>query len=237
MVEADLWRAPPTVQSTDATPSRWPGWTRWIAESDLIGSRNHKLSRNHCWFFVICKISSFLGFSPGASPGLLSDWRCKVANSLLKLSNKILSNLFPLPSLSNCPSGNAINIDYNGCNSALPSLASFQVCTHCNPIQIKILQCLGDWSGPGGQRYLGLLHQPPHSDSSSPRYICAVRFSGESEHTVSFSMLQMYKAEEGTGRIRLSMSKDSTCHLLAEDRSAPWPQYQNQISELFTKDI
>ena len=31
----------------------------------------------------------------------------------------------------------------------------------------------------------------------------------------------MYKKEEGTGRIRLTMSKDSTCHLLAEDRFTP----------------
>ena len=31
----------------------------------------------------------------------------------------------------------------------------------------------------------------------------------------------MYKKEEGTGRIRLTLSKDSTCHLLAEDRSTP----------------
>ena len=97
----------------------------------------------------------------------------------------------------------------------------------------KILQCLGDWSGPSGQRYLGLLHQPPaasagpHSSSPSPRYRCAVRFSGESKigkidpYTVCFSMLQMYKKEEGTGRIKLTMSKDSTCHLLAEERSTP----------------
>ena len=28
----------------------------------------------------------------------------------------------------------------------------------------------------------------------------------------------MYKKEEGTGRIRLVMSKDSTCHSLTEDR-------------------
>ena len=30
----------------------------------------------------------------------------------------------------------------------------------------------------------------------------------------------MYKKEEGTGRVRLTMSKDSTCHLLAKNRLA-----------------
>ena len=40
-------------------------------------------------------------------------------------------------------------------------------------------------------------------------------------YIVFFFLSQMYKEEEGTGRIRLTMSKDSTCHLLAQDRFTP----------------
>lgn len=135
-----------------------------------------------CGFSYFCKLFSLWDFSPGNGPGLLGDWRCKVTHY-----NSIEAFYQPsFSSLSNCPSGNVISVDYKGCNSVLPSVASFQVSSLSRPICLKqkILQCLGDWAGPGGQRYLGLLHQPPagpHSSSSSPRYRCAVRFSMESK--------------------------------------------------------
>ncbi|XP_063599370.1 uncharacterized protein LOC134775737 [Penaeus indicus] len=89
----------------------------------------------------------------------------------------------PTSTLANCPRGNAFTMDLHRC-----SFGDFS----------KSYECLGDWEGTDGQRYLAL-HDPTalaaaDSDPPPPRFRCA-----------------MYKLEEGTGSIFLSLSYDSTC--------------------------
>ncbi|XP_037775418.1 uncharacterized protein LOC119572388 [Penaeus monodon] len=89
----------------------------------------------------------------------------------------------PTSTLANCPRGNAFTMDLHRC-----SFGDFS----------KSYECLGDWEGTDGQRYLAL-HDPTalaaaNADPPPPRFRCA-----------------MYKLEEGTGSIFLSLSYDSTC--------------------------
>ncbi|XP_042887996.1 uncharacterized protein LOC122263573 [Penaeus japonicus] len=89
----------------------------------------------------------------------------------------------PTSTLANCPRGNAFTMDLHRC-----SFGDFS----------KSYECLGDWEGTDGQRYLAL-HDPTalaaaDADPPPPRFRCA-----------------MYKIEEGTGSIFLSLSYDSTC--------------------------
>ena len=68
MRQAELWKAPATAQSTDATPCRWPGQTRLLAKPALSDN-----DPNHLWMvdwqsgvvgvFQICKILYLWGTS------------------------------------------------------------------------------------------------------------------------------------------------------------------------------
>nr|XP_045585186.1 uncharacterized protein LOC123747194 [Procambarus clarkii] len=92
----------------------------------------------------------------------------------------------PSSTLANCPTGNSFTMDFHKCK-----FGDFS----------KTYECLGDWEGTDGQRYLAL-HDPTAlsaaaagTDPPPPRFRCA-----------------MYKKEEdGTGRVYLSLSFDSTC--------------------------
>ncbi|XP_069943060.1 uncharacterized protein [Cherax quadricarinatus] len=93
----------------------------------------------------------------------------------------------PSSTLANCPRGNAFTMEFHRCK-----FGDFS----------KTYECLGDWEGTDGQRYLAL-HDPKvlasttvaaGTDPPPPRFRCA-----------------MYKVEDGTGRVYLSLSYDSTC--------------------------
>lgn len=89
----------------------------------------------------------------------------------------------PSSTLANCPSGNAFTMNFHRCK-----FSDFS----------KTYECLGDWEGIEGQRYLAL-HDPmalsgDTADPPQPRFRCA-----------------MYEVEEETGRVHLSLSHDSTC--------------------------
>ena len=138
MRQADLWKAPATAQSTDATPCRWLGQTRFVAKPLSDIDPNHLWMVDWqlgCWCFSNLQNPLFTRFlSLGASPSLLSHRRCQVTNSSSPWSKLDIAYLslrssfhFSLPSLSNCPSGNVLSIDYDGCSSVVPSVASFKV--------------------------------------------------------------------------------------------------------------
>ncbi|GAB6021794.1 hypothetical protein CHUAL_004371 [Chamberlinius hualienensis] len=91
----------------------------------------------------------------------------------------------PVSEFSNCPYGFAFTVKYKQCNFP-DNEASFQ--------------CLGDWDGADGERYLGLLDARPTTHSAVHRYRCAV-----------------YRRNATSGAITLSMSRDSTCNFPDSD--------------------
>ncbi|CAL4137486.1 unnamed protein product, partial [Meganyctiphanes norvegica] len=105
----------------------------------------------------------------------------------------------PTSSISNCPAGNHLNLHFKRC-----TFGDFS----------KHLECLGSWEGSDGQRYLALhdpeaeLPQPP-GERSPPRFRCA-----------------MYKVEEGSGRVFLSFSSDSTC---INNLHSAWEGYETLV--------
>ena len=66
----------------------------------------------------------------------------------------------PSSTLSNCPQGSMLSLTYDSCS--IPSIT---------------LQCLGDWGGPAGERYLAL-QVVEDSPGLGPRYRCGVRYRG-----------------------------------------------------------
>lgn len=84
-----------------------------------------------------------------------------------------------LSEIGNCPYGFSLSAKFRGC--------SF-------PDKEVTYQCLGDWDGPNGERFLALLDIKGPPASRSPRYRCA-----------------MYREDPATGSVTLSLSPDSTC--------------------------
>lgn len=99
----------------------------------------------------------------------------------------------PSSELSNCPKGSQLQLRFRRCTFGELDMG---------------LQCLGDWEGHDGQKYLALW-DPEVTTDNQPRYRCA-----------------MYSVEEGTGRVYLSFSIDATCtnHL-----HSPWDGYETMV--------
>lgn len=65
----------------------------------------------------------------------------------------------PTSRLSNCPRGNSLTLEFTRC-----SFEDFE----------KSFDCLGDWQGSDGQRYLALRDSGAHNDTAIPQFRCAV---------------------------------------------------------------
>ncbi|XP_065573218.1 uncharacterized protein LOC136035380 isoform X2 [Artemia franciscana] len=83
--------------------------------------------------------------------------------------------------ISNCPYGFGLSLKFRDCR-----IEDFDL----------NFQCLGDWEGPKGERFIALLdtEEPQKGEEVRPRYRCG-----------------MYRTDPITGRVTMALSSDSTC--------------------------
>ncbi|KAF5272839.1 hypothetical protein FQR65_LT00435 [Abscondita terminalis] len=100
--------------------------------------------------------------------------------------------------LDSCPSGSSLNIHFRQCVFKNDDLK---------------FDCLGEWEGPNGQRYIALLDNR-HFKNQLPQYRCG-----------------LYKQNDSTGSLYLSLGKDSTCNTDLHNAT-----YGHEVFELLPKE-
>jgi len=111
----------------------------------------------------------------------------------------------PVSELSNCPYGFGLGLRFKRCSFG--------------KLEINF-QCLGDWVGHNGERYMALL------DVQEDRNVTTTVSSADPPETQPKYRCALYKEDPETGKMYVALSSDSTCQ---NDLKSPKEGYETMV--------